>query len=193
LAGTAGRPALASAAQADRSSSALNQELAPSGPRGIKSISAAPVVWGPCRCQREGGCLMSHVQKRADRRYRARWLDPDGRERSRRFTRRAKAERHLTAVEVAKFSLSGEYIGDANLVTVGESGPPTGRDGSPPADQGNARRFPDQQARRHQDRLPAVRPLSLTWHSAASGGASAVHLRSGRPRSAPSVQLRHAA
>ena len=43
---------------------------------------------------------MSHIQKRADRRYRARWLDPDGRERSRTFTR--KAERSdLAAVEVA--------------------------------------------------------------------------------------------
>jgi hypothetical protein len=28
---------------------------------------------------------MSHIQKRADRRYRARWLDPDGRERPRTF------------------------------------------------------------------------------------------------------------
>jgi hypothetical protein len=49
-------------------------------------------------------------------------------------------------------------------------------------------------------RLPAVRPSevqvcgqqpipsSLTWHSAASGGAFAVHLRSGRPRSARGVQ-----
>ena len=61
---------------------------------------------------------MSHVQKRADRRYRARWLDPDGRERSRTFTRKADAERHLAAVEGAK--LSGAYVNDANPVTVGE-------------------------------------------------------------------------
>ena len=61
---------------------------------------------------------MSHNQKRADRRYRARWLDPDGRERSRTFTRKADAERHLAAVEGAK--LSGAYVNDANPVTVGE-------------------------------------------------------------------------
>ena len=60
---------------------------------------------------------MSHIQKRADRRYRARWLDPDGRERSRTFTRKAEAEQHLAALEVAK--LSGAHIGDANLITVG--------------------------------------------------------------------------
>ena len=61
---------------------------------------------------------MGHIQKRADRRYRARWLDPDGRERSRTFTRKADAERHLAAVEGAK--LSGAYVSDANPVTVGE-------------------------------------------------------------------------
>jgi integrase len=61
---------------------------------------------------------MSHIQKRADRSYRARWLDPDGRERSRTFTRKADAERHLAAVEGAK--LSGAYVSDANPVTVGE-------------------------------------------------------------------------
>ena len=61
---------------------------------------------------------MSHIQKRADRRYRARWLDPDGRERSRTFTRKADAERHLAAVEGAK--LSGAYVNDATPVTVGE-------------------------------------------------------------------------
>jgi hypothetical protein len=62
--------------------------------------------------------VMSHIQKRADRRYRARWLDPDGRERYRTFTRKADAERHLAAVEGAK--LSGAYVNDANPVTVGE-------------------------------------------------------------------------
>ena len=40
--------------------------------------------------------------KQADRRYRARWLNPDGRERSRTFTRKADAEQHLAAVEGAK-------------------------------------------------------------------------------------------
>ena len=46
------------------------------------------------------------------------WLDPDGRDRSRTFTRRADAERHLAVVEGAK--LSGTYVGDANPVTVAE-------------------------------------------------------------------------
>jgi hypothetical protein len=51
---------------------------------------------------------MGHIQKRAERKYRARWLDPDGRERSKTFTRRSDAERHLAAVEGAK--LAGAYI-----------------------------------------------------------------------------------
>ena len=46
------------------------------------------------------------------------WLDPNGRDRSRTFTRKADAERHLTAVEGAK--LSGTYVGDANPITMGE-------------------------------------------------------------------------
>jgi hypothetical protein len=54
---------------------------------------------------------MGHIQKRADRRYRARWLDPDGRERSRTFTRETDAERQLAAVEGAK--LSGAYASNA--------------------------------------------------------------------------------
>ena len=44
---------------------------------------------------------MGHITKRSGH-YRARWLDPDGGERSRTFSRRADAERHLTAVEGAK-------------------------------------------------------------------------------------------
>ena len=63
---------------------------------------------------------MSHIQKRADRRFRARWLDLDGRERSLTFTRKADAERHLAAVEGAK--LSGAYVSAANPITVGEYG-----------------------------------------------------------------------
>jgi hypothetical protein len=47
---------------------------------------------------------MSHIQKRADRRYRARWLDPDGRERSRTFTRKAEAERHLVSMPPSKIA-----------------------------------------------------------------------------------------
>jgi hypothetical protein len=94
LAGTTSRPALASAAQANRS---------PSGRKALNAIRtgrdqehlgrSGRMSYGPCRCQREGGCLISHIQKRADRRYRARWLDPDGRERSRTFTRKAEGGR----------------------------------------------------------------------------------------------------
>lgn len=51
---------------------------------------------------------MGHVQRRGDRRYRARWLDPEGRERSRTFTRKVDAERHLALIEGAK--LNGTYI-----------------------------------------------------------------------------------
>jgi hypothetical protein len=47
---------------------------------------------------------MSHIQSAPERMYTARWLGPDGRERSRTFTRKAEAERHLAAVEVAKLS-----------------------------------------------------------------------------------------
>ena len=82
---------------------------------------------------------MSHIQKRADRRYRA-LVDPDGRERSRTFTRKADAERHLAAVEEAKSS--GTYVGDANPITVGDLRPPLGRDASAPADHSNASPLP---------------------------------------------------
>jgi len=58
---------------------------------------------------------MGHITKRSGH-YRARWLDPDGRERSRTFSRRADAERHLTAVEGAK--LSGAYIDHASKITL---------------------------------------------------------------------------
>src|SRR3712207_5496776 len=61
---------------------------------------------------------MGHIQKRAERKYRARWLDPDGRERSKTFTRRSDAERHLAAVEGAK--LTGSYIDQTNRTTVAE-------------------------------------------------------------------------
>jgi integrase len=60
---------------------------------------------------------MGHIQKRADRRYRARWLDPDGRERSKTFTRLESARRHLTAVEGAKLNRS--YIQESKI-TVAE-------------------------------------------------------------------------
>lgn len=60
---------------------------------------------------------MGHITKRSGH-YRARWLDPDGRERSRTFSRKADAERHLTAVEGAK--LSGAYIDHASKITLAE-------------------------------------------------------------------------
>jgi hypothetical protein len=50
---------------------------------------------------------MAHVQRRGKNRYRARYIAPDGRERSRTFTRRVEAERFLAAVETAK--LRGEW------------------------------------------------------------------------------------
>ena len=61
---------------------------------------------------------MGHIQKRADRRYRARWLDPDGKERSKTFTKRSDAERHLATVEGAK--LTGNYVDQTSKVTVAE-------------------------------------------------------------------------
>lgn len=51
---------------------------------------------------------MAHVEKRAQGRWRARYLGPDGRERSKTFDRRADAERFLTGIEHSK--LVGSYI-----------------------------------------------------------------------------------
>ena len=50
------------------------------------------------------------------RAWQARWRDPTGRQRSRNFTRRADAERHLTTVEARM--LTGDYI-DPNLANIG--------------------------------------------------------------------------
>jgi integrase len=61
---------------------------------------------------------MGHVQKRGDGRYRARWLDPDNRERSKTFTRKSDAERHLVSVEGAK--LAGAYVDGGSKITVVE-------------------------------------------------------------------------
>jgi hypothetical protein len=61
---------------------------------------------------------MGHIQKRGDRKYQARWLDPDGRERAQTFTRKAEAERHLASVEGAK--LAGTYLDRSNTITVSE-------------------------------------------------------------------------
>lgn len=54
---------------------------------------------------------MSHIQRRGDKRYRARYRGPDNRERSRTFARKIDAERFLTAVEHSKSV--GSYIDPA--------------------------------------------------------------------------------
>lgn len=61
---------------------------------------------------------MGHIQKRGDRKYQARWLDPDGRERAQTFPRKVDAERHLASVEGAK--LTGTYVDRSNMITVSE-------------------------------------------------------------------------
>jgi hypothetical protein len=82
------------------------------------------------------------------------------------FTRKADAERHLAAVEVAK--LSGAYVSDANPVTVGEYAR-SGMDASSPADHSNAS---PSQISKHIDgtkigsmRLAALRPSHQAWVS----------------------------
>ncbi len=54
---------------------------------------------------------MSHIERRADKRYRARYRGPDNRERSKTFTRKIDAERFLAAVEHSKSI--GSYIDPA--------------------------------------------------------------------------------
>jgi integrase len=61
---------------------------------------------------------MGHIQKRGERKYQARWLDPDGRERAQTFTRKADAERRIAVAEGAK--LTGSYIDQTSKVTVAE-------------------------------------------------------------------------
>jgi integrase len=61
---------------------------------------------------------MGHIQKRGERKYQARWLDPDGRERAQTFTRKADAERRIAVAEGAK--LAGSYIDQTSKVTVAE-------------------------------------------------------------------------
>jgi integrase len=59
---------------------------------------------------------MGHIQKRGDRKYLARWIDPEGRERAKAFTKKEDAKRHLTAVEGAM--LAGAYVDHTNRTTV---------------------------------------------------------------------------
>ena len=62
---------------------------------------------------------MSSVDKMPNGKWRARWRTPDGASRSRNFTRKADAEKHLTGIEHRK--LSGEYVDSATgRVTFGE-------------------------------------------------------------------------
>ncbi len=54
---------------------------------------------------------MAHVEKRGDKRWRARYRGPDGRERSQTFDRRVDAERWLAGVQVSK--ARGEWVDPA--------------------------------------------------------------------------------
>ncbi len=58
---------------------------------------------------------MAHVEKRGDKRYRARWT-VDGRERSKTFTRKADAERFLATVQADL--LRGSYVDPHDRTTV---------------------------------------------------------------------------
>src|SRR5512132_1357599 len=62
---------------------------------------------------------MASIKKRPDGRWRARYRDPDGRERAKHFARRVDAERFLTTVEHSK--LTGAYVDPrAGRITFGE-------------------------------------------------------------------------
>jgi integrase len=61
---------------------------------------------------------MGHIRKRGDRKYQARWVDPEGRECAQTFPRKVDAERHLASVEGAK--LQGTYVDRSNTITVAE-------------------------------------------------------------------------
>jgi integrase len=61
---------------------------------------------------------MGHVQKRGDRKYQARWIDDQDRERAQTFTRKVDAERHLAKVEGDK--LQGTYVDRSNAITISE-------------------------------------------------------------------------
>jgi integrase len=61
---------------------------------------------------------MAHIEKRGPKRYRARYVDPSGKECSRTFARKVDAERFLTAMESDK--LRGAYVDpNAGRVTFG--------------------------------------------------------------------------
>jgi hypothetical protein len=59
---------------------------------------------------------VAHIRKLGERRYQARWIDPDGRECSKIFSRRTDAEDKLKEVEHSM--LEGSYIDHKNPITV---------------------------------------------------------------------------
>jgi hypothetical protein len=59
---------------------------------------------------------MAPIRKLGERRYQARWVDPDGRECSKIFSRRTDAEDKIKEVEHSK--LDGCYIDHKNPITV---------------------------------------------------------------------------
>jgi site-specific recombinase XerD len=61
---------------------------------------------------------MAHIRKLGERRYQARWVDPDGRECSKIFSRRTDAEDKIKEVEHSK--LDGSYIDHKNPTTVAQ-------------------------------------------------------------------------
>jgi integrase len=65
----------------------------------------------PPRLDRQEGLTVAHVERRDKGRYRARYRGPDGRERSRTFTRRTDADRWLASVETA--IAQGEWLDPA--------------------------------------------------------------------------------
>lgn len=67
---------------------------------------------GPARCTiADCDCAGWRAQPGDRETYRARWIDPAGKERSKSFTRKLDAERHLVAIEDAK--LRGAYVDPA--------------------------------------------------------------------------------
>jgi hypothetical protein len=61
---------------------------------------------------------VAHIRKLGERRYQARWVDPDGRECSKIFSRRTDAEDKIKEVEHSK--LDGSYVDHKNPITVAQ-------------------------------------------------------------------------
>ena len=98
---------------------------------------------------------MGHIQKRGDRKYRARYLDPDGRERSRTFTRKIDAEKFLATVEADK--LRGTYVDTSHATTVARLRPAVGGGAAAEAGDSETGFLTDRQAHRgDQHRKPTI-------------------------------------